>query len=113
MAGGLTFHSTAHPRAIDENFEKLCEDALEALEASNHEKDDVIKTCREFIIKRMNQIVDSQLITPEKQRELGQKFLKAQGRGVSWGEEERFNVGRYPSFDLCIVRLPGHKPWQG
>ena len=51
-------------------------------------KNDVIKTCREFIIKRMNQIVDSQLITPEKQRELGQKFLKAQGRGVSWGEAQ-------------------------
>ena len=76
------------PNAIDEKFEKLCTDTLKVLEANSHEN--VISNYREFIIKRMNQIVDSQLITPEKQRELGQKFLKAQGRGVSWGEEEDF-----------------------
>jgi len=93
---------TAHPRPIDKEFEKLCEDALEALEASNHEDDDVIKTCHEFIIKRMDQIVDSQLITPEKQRELGQKFLKAQGRGVSWGKETQGHTEE----DLTSVDAP-------
>jgi hypothetical protein len=93
---------TAHPRAIDEEFEKLCEDALEALEASSHEDNDVIKTCRKFIIKRMNQIVDSQLITPEKQRELGQEFLKAQGRGVLWGEASEFEYEE----DLTSVDTP-------
>ena len=106
QSSGTTFPLSIeeHPNAIDEKFEKLCTDTLKVLEANSHEN--VISNYREFIIKRMNQIVDSQLITPEKQRELGQKFLKAQGRGVSWGEEERFNVGRCPSFDLCIVRLP-------
>ena len=76
------------PIPTDEKFEKLCTDTMKVLEANSHEN--VTSNYREFIIKRMDQIVDSQLITPEKQRELGQKFLKAQGRGVSWGEEEDF-----------------------
>ena len=81
----------AYPNAIDENFEKLCKDTLEDLKASNCENDDVIKKCREFVIKRTNQILDSQLVKPEKQRELGQKFLEAQGRGSSWSGATKFN----------------------
>ena len=32
------------------------------------------------------QIQEHQRLTPEKQHELGARFLKSQGRGVSWGE---------------------------
>jgi hypothetical protein len=58
----------------------------------------------------MNQIVDSQLITPEKQRELGQKFLKAQGRGVSWGEEENLTSVDTPLLTCasCGFRATNH-----
>ena len=39
---------------------------------------------------RITQIQEHQRMTPEKQHELGAKFLEAQGRGVSWGKE-KFN----------------------
>jgi hypothetical protein len=93
----------AYPNAIDENFEKLCKDTLEDLKASNCENDDVIKKCREFVIKRTNQILDSQLVKPEKQRELGQKFLEAQGRGSSWSGATKFNEENFESVDAPLL----------
>jgi hypothetical protein len=86
---------------IDENLEKLCADTLKALEASSHEN--LVKEYRNFIIKRVEQIVDSQRVTPEKQRELGRKFLKAQGRGVSWGEATQGNEGDLTSVDAPLL----------
>ena len=75
----------AHLRVIDEEFEKLCKDTLEALE-KNRDGDNSCE-CREFVEERIRQLLKSQFVKPGKQRELGQKFLKAQGRGtVSWGE---------------------------
>jgi len=43
-------------------------------------------TLQEYCIDRITQIQEHQRLTPEKQHELGARFLKSQGRSVSWGE---------------------------
>ena len=43
---------------------------------------------RKYCIDRIMQIQERQQVTPEKQHELGTKFLEAQGRGgLSWGKK--------------------------
>ena len=92
----------AHLRVIDEEFEKLCTDTLEALE-KNRDGDNSCE-CREFVEERMRQLLKSQFVKPGKQRELGQKFLKAQGRGtVSWGEAKVYSDTDLTSIDAPLL----------
>ena len=73
----------ASTNPIDEDFEKLCKDALEDLNASNHGS--VYEKDYTSIEEEAKRIICTQLVTPEKQQELGQRFLESQRRGVSWG----------------------------
>ena len=59
--------------------------------------------CYNHAIERAEQILNSQRVTPEKQRELGQKFLKAQGRGVSWGKASEFDEEEIKSVDAPLL----------
>ena len=89
----------AYQTATDEAFEKLCIDSLGDLEASNHANLSNSKIHYQSIMEEAKRILNSQRVTPEKQRELGGAFLKAQGRGVSWGEATQ-------SEDLMSVDAP-------
>ena len=92
----------ANLRVIDEEFEKLCTDTLEALE-KNRDGDNSCE-CREFVEERIRQLLKSQFVKPGKQRELGQKFLKAQGRGtVSWGEAKVHSDTDLTSIDAPLL----------
>ena len=42
----------------------------------------------EYCHRRFEQIIECQRLTPQKEHDLGQRFLEAQGRGVSWGKKE-------------------------
>ena len=42
----------------------------------------------EYCQKRFEQIIECQRLTPQREHDLGQRFLQAQGRGVSWGKKE-------------------------
>ena len=91
----------ASTNPIDEDFEKLCKDALEDLNASNH--GGVYEKDYKSIEEESNRRFCSQRVTPEKQRELGQKFLKAQGRGVSWGEVTQGHEEDLTSVDAPLL----------
>jgi hypothetical protein len=65
----------AYTNPIDDDFEKLCKDALEDLNASNHGS--VYEKDYKSIEKEAKRITRSQLVPPEKQQELGQRFLKS------------------------------------
>jgi len=65
----------AYTNPIDDDFEKLCKDALEDLNACNHGS--VYEKDNKSIEKEAKRITRSQLVTPEKQQELGQRFLKS------------------------------------
>ena len=53
----------------------------------------------EYCYKRFEQIIERQRLTPQREHDLGQRFLEAQGRGVSWGKKE-FDGG---SIDAPLV----------
>ena len=78
----------ACPTVIDEDLVALCTDTLiEATDSRNLCGFNVsAEKCHEFIFKRVCLKLDSQRVTPEKQRELALRFYKSQGRYVPWGE---------------------------
>ena len=97
-----------YKNVIDERFDKLCIDTLEDLESChrgglNWLLSDV-KKHRQSIINEMSDILDSQRVEPGKQRELGEKFLKAQGRGtVSWGKAKMHSDADLTSVDAPLL----------
>jgi len=93
---------------VDESFDKLCKDALEDLESGNCGGLDFLRSDvekhRQSIIEEVGQIFDSQRVEPEKERELGEKFLKAQGRGtVSWGQAKVHDDAGLTSVDAPLL----------
>ena len=69
----------------DEAYVKLCKDASEKLKV-----DDPRDVFLQHAIERARQIIDSQLVTPEIQKEKADEFLRQQGRGVSWGDVAQY-----------------------
>ena len=94
--------------SVDERFDKLCKDALEDLESGNCGDLDFLRSDvekhRQSIIEEVGQIFDSQRVEPEKERELGEKFLEAQGRGtVSWGKAKVHDDAGLTSVDAPLL----------
>jgi len=71
---------------IDHDHVDLCKHTFESLSEASGNNTNVI--LREYIYSRVEQIIECQRLTPAKQQELGQRFLQAQGRGVSWGKKD-------------------------
>jgi len=64
-------------------FDRTSQDLMKVEECDSKIRDILRKYC----IDRIMQIQERQQVTPEKQHELGTKFLEAQGRGgLSWGK---------------------------
>jgi hypothetical protein len=84
-----------------EEYVQLCADTLKAVEAGSHEN--LVEESYKFISKRMVQILNSQRVTPEMQRELGQKFLDAQGRASSWSGATDFDEENFTSVDAPLL----------
>ena len=89
-------------KCIDGKFEDLCRDALKAL-SDQADDTSIDEMCYNHAIERAEQILNSQRVTPEKQRELGKKFLKSQGRGVSWGKASEFDEEEIKSVDAPLL----------
>jgi len=75
---------------IDWEHVHLRDLAIKSLESEGENHDKLRGVLREYCFDRITQIQEYQRLTPEKQHELGARFLEAQGRGVSWGKE-KFN----------------------
>jgi hypothetical protein len=97
-----------YKNVTDESFDKLCIDTLEDLESCNRGGLNTllgdVKKHRQSIINEMSDILDSHRVEPGKQRELGEKFLKAQGRGtVSWGKAKMHSDADLTSVDAPLL----------
>ena len=75
---------------IDREHVSLLQQTKESLAKEEGGDAKIRAILREYCMGRITQIQEHQRMTPEKQHELGAKFLEAQGRGVSWGKE-KFN----------------------
>jgi hypothetical protein len=105
--GNFDVPEKPYENAIDDSFDKLCIDTLEDLESNDGGLDSLrstVKKHRQSIVKEVSQILGSQRVEPETQRELGHEFLKAQGRGtVSWGEAKMHDDADLTSVDAPLL----------
>ena len=87
------------PYSPDYEYINLCKTTRQALV-----KEDVVDLdtgLHNHAINRIEQIINTQCLTPEIQKCLGQKFLASQGRSVSWGKKE-FGSGTMKSVDAPL-----------
>ena len=104
----------------DEAYIALCEETSGKLEDENFDSDSQNACLFIFVkhaIKRGYQIIDSQRITPEKQKQVAEEFLHQQWRGVPWSryryevenEDEEYKAVDGPLFACasCGLRSMG------
>ena len=72
----------------DHDHVDLCKHTHESLSESEASVYNTKVILEGYINSRMEQIIECQRLTPEKQQKLGQRFLDVQGRGVSWGKKD-------------------------